>query len=152
MKKTLFAAALAGVALVATAAAAQDPSLNPSFGQVRLSTGFPNDPYTVQVVAGGSVNGAALPGSCVGNIGQAPDFRLTYSGNGGTPLFIRTVSSADTTLIVNGPDGRWYCDDDSYGDGDAQVRFGRPAAGVYDIWVGSFSGNPEAALVITEIP
>ncbi|HAJ03763.1 MAG TPA: peptidase S1, partial [Brevundimonas sp.] len=86
-----------------------------------------------------------------GNIGDAPDFRLSFSGNGAMPLFIRTISGSDTTLIINGPDGQWYCDDDSFGDGDAQVRFGRPQSGVYDIWVGSFDGNPETILVITEI-
>lgn len=151
MKTSLLLTTLAGFCLMASAASAQDPSASPTFGQVRLSAGFTNDPYTVEVFAGGPVNGGALPGSCVGNIGDAPDFRLNFSGNGAMPLFIRTVSESDTTLIINGPDGQWYCDDDSFGDGDAQVRFGRPQSGVYDIWVGSFDGNPETILVITEI-
>ena len=50
------------------------------------------------------------------------------------------------------PDGQWHCDDDS-GDGtNAQVRFAKPASGVYDIWVGTYSGgtNP-ARLEITEL-
>lgn len=151
MKTSLLLTTLAGFCLVASAASAQDPTASPTFGQVRLSAGFTNDPYTVEVFAGGPVNGGALPGACVGNIGEAPDFRLTFNGNGSTPLFIRTISGSDTTLIINGPDGQWYCDDDSFGDGDAQVRFSRPQSGVYDIWVGAFSGNPETILVITEI-
>ncbi|HRO31878.1 MAG TPA: peptidase S1 [Brevundimonas sp.] len=140
----------AALTLAAAPALAQDVSASPTFGNVRLSSGFPNDPHTTTVIAGGSVNAANLPGACVGQIGEAPDVRLTYSG-GSMPLFIRTVAAADTTLVINGPDGRWYCDDDSHGDGDAQVRFSRPQSGVYDIWIGAFSGNPEATLVITEI-
>lgn len=143
---------LGAATLMAPAAIAQNTSASPTFGQVRLSAGFPNDPYRVDVVAGGSVDGSGLPGACVGEIGDAPDYRVTYTGGKGSdPLFFRTLSSEDTTLIINGPDGRWYCDDDSYGDLDAEVRFSNPQSGVYDIWVGAFDGNPDATLIITEI-
>jgi hypothetical protein len=78
---------------------------------------------------------------------------VTYSA-GSLPLVFRTMSGADTTLIINGPDGQWYCDDDSFGDGDAQVRFNRPQSGTYDIWVGKFGsgGTAAARLLITETP
>lgn len=147
--------ALALVCALATAAApasAQDASLTANFGEIRLSAGFTPDPYRVQVTAGGGVDGSRLPGSCTGNISSAPDFEVTYSA-GSLPLVFRTVSGADTTLIINGPDGRWYCDDDSFGDGDAEVRFNRPQSGTYDIWVGTFSGGTaQATLMITETP
>ncbi|HAJ03764.1 MAG TPA: peptidase S1, partial [Brevundimonas sp.] len=39
---------LAGFCLMASAASAQDPSAAPTFGQVSLSAGFTNDPYTVE--------------------------------------------------------------------------------------------------------
>ena len=68
-------------------------------------------------------------------------------------LVFRTLSSVDTTLIINGPDGNWSCDDDSYGDGDAQVRFDKPRSGTYDIWIGTFGGGTaNASLLITETP
>ena len=77
---------------------------------------------------------------------------MTYSA-GSLPLVFRTRSSTDTTLIINGPAGRWYCDDDSWGDGDAEVRFNRPASGTYDVWVGTFGGGTASAtLLITELP
>jgi hypothetical protein len=146
------AAAAAVFAAAAGAAQAQDASLSANFGEISLSAGFTPDPYTVSITAGGSVNGGNLPGSCVGMISQAPDFQVTYRA-GSLPLVFRTLSSADTTLIINGPDGRWYCDDDSYGDGDAEVRFNRPQSGVYDIWVGTFGGGTaRATLSITETP
>jgi hypothetical protein len=156
MKNTALAIAAAATLAflgLAAPAAAQNASLTANYGEISLSAGFTPDPYTVNIQAGGSVDGSRLPGSCTGYISEAPDFEVTYSA-GSLPLVFRTVSGADTTLIINGPDGQWYCDDDSFGDGDAQVRFNRPQSGTYDIWVGKFgSGGPAAArLLITETP
>ena len=151
MKKIFFLAA-AAAALMASPALAQSAHLDANFGEIHLSAGFTPDPYTVEMTAGGYVNGASLPGSCLGNISEAPDFQITYDA-GSLPLVFRTISNADTTLIINGPNGQWYCDDDSYGDGDAQVRFSRPQSGVYDIWVGVLGRNTASAtLQITETP
>jgi hypothetical protein len=149
---TAAAAALAFLGLAAPAVA-QNASLSANYGEISLSAGFTPDPYTVNIQAGGSVDGSRLPGSCTGYISEAPDFEVTYSA-GSLPLVFRTVSGADTTLIINGPDGQWYCDDDSFGDGDAQVRFNRPQSGTYDIWVGKFGsgGTAAARLLITETP
>lgn len=151
MRKTFLLAAAAGV-LLAAPAMAQTTHHTATFGEVSLSAGFTPDPYRVSLTAGGGIDGGRLPGSCLGNIADAPDFEVTYDA-GGLPLVFRTLSSADTTLIINGPDGRWYCDDDSYGDGDAMVRFSRPQSGVYDIWVGVLgSSTASATLEITETP
>ncbi|MBX9803855.1 MAG: peptidase S1 [Caulobacteraceae bacterium] len=157
MKTLALATAAAAAALaflgLAAPAAAQNASLTANYGEISLSAGFTPDPYTVSIQAGGSVDGARLPGSCTGYISEAPDFEVTYSA-GSLPLVFRTMSGADTTLIINGPDGQWYCDDDSFGDGDAQVRFNRPQSGTYDIWVGKFGsgGTAAARLLITETP
>lgn len=152
--KTLAAAALAAaIASLAGPTSAQDAGLTATYGEIRLNVGFTPDPYTVNVQAGGGIDGSRLPGACTGYIAAAPDFEVTYSA-GSLPLAFRTVSSTDTTLIINGPDGNWYCDDDGYGDGDAEVRFNRPQSGTYDIWVGKFgsSGTASARLLITETP
>jgi len=137
----------------AAPAVAQNASLTANYGEISLRAGFSPDPYTVSLQAGGSVDGSRLPGACTGFISEAPDFEVTYSA-GSLPLVFRTLSRVDTTLIINGPDGRWYCDDDSYGDGDAEVRFNRPQSGTYDIWVGTFGseGTAPARLIITETP
>lgn len=151
MKKIALLAAAASL-MMAAPAFAQSAHLTANYGEVHLNAGFTPDPHRVQMMAGGSVNGSVLPGSCVGNISDAPDYQITYSA-GSFPLVFRTLSQADTTLIINGPNGQWYCDDDSYGDGDAEVRFSRPQSGVYDIWVGVFSGGTApATLLITETP
>ncbi|MBX9728860.1 MAG: hypothetical protein K2X31_08135, partial [Sphingopyxis sp.] len=80
-----------------------------------------------------------------------PDFEVTYSA-GSLPLIFRTQSARDTTLVINGPDGAWYCDDDG-GDGlNAYVRFDKPNSGTYDIWVGTYGGGiTPATLYISEL-
>ena len=155
MKRFISALALAATLAGPGAAAAQNAGLTANYGEIRLNAGFTPDPYRVDLTAGGSIDAYTdtdLPGACVGDISNAPDFEVTYSA-GSLPLVFRTRSSTDTTLIINGPDGRWYCDDDSWGDGDAEVRFNKPSSGTYDIWIGTFNGGTaSAALLITETP
>lgn len=151
-KKLIALATTAAMAAVVVPAVAQNSALRANYGSVSLNAGFTPDPYTFSVTAGGSVNGSALPGSCTGMISEAPDVEVTYRA-GGFPLAFRSISSSDTTLIINGPDGRWYCDDDSFGDRDAQVLFSRPQSGTYDVWVGTFGGGTASATVqVTETP
>lgn len=151
----LSALALAAAAVAPSLASAQTPSLTANYGEIFLSSGFTPDPHAVDLTAGGSIDAYTdtdLPGACVGDISDAPDFEVTYQA-GSLPLVFRTLSSSDTTLIINAPNGSWYCDDDSYGDGDAEVRFNKPQSGTYDIWIGTFGGGTAAArLLITETP
>ena len=145
MRNVVFAGA-AALALVSASpgALAQDSSKTATYGEIVLHAGFTPDPYRVSVTAGGAIDAykdTPLPAACVGN--EA----------GRLPLVFRTLSSVDTTLIINGPDGNWSCDDDSYGDGDAQVRFDKPRTGTYDVWIGTFGGGTaNATLLITETP
>ena len=156
MNKFVGACALAAAIVVAPQfAQAQNASLKANFGSVSLNNGFTPDPHRVSITAGGSIDAyedTPLPEACVGMISDAPDYEVSYSA-GSLPLVFRTLSSVDTTLIINGPDGSWSCDDDSYGDLDAEVRFNRPQSGTYDVWVGTFGGSTAAAtLLITETP
>lgn len=154
--KTVMMSGLAALLLATPlGAVAQDASRTATYGEIVLHAGFTPDPYRVSVTAGGAIDAYAdtpLPAACVGNVANAPDFEVTYEA-GRLPLVFRTLSSVDTTLIINGPDGSWSCDDDSYGDGDAQVRFDKPRTGTYDVWIGTFGGGTaNAALLITETP
>lgn len=129
-----------------------DTSLTATYGEVRLNSGFTPDPYRVSLTAGGSIQASAISSSCQGSIATAPDYEITYSA-GSLPLAIQTQADTDTTLVVNGPDGQWYCDDDSGGGTNAQVYFSRPSSGTYDIWVGTYGGGTQpATLLITEVP
>jgi hypothetical protein len=151
LKRAIAAILLAGLGACATAGTGYlDPSGPPSFGQVTLSAGFTPDPYVVNVVAGGDLDADSLGPGCAGAIASTPDFRLTYRA-GDYPLSIFALSSTDTTLVVNGPDGEYHCDDDGRGDNDPLIRFSRPQPGVYDIWIGVYGGGTaDATLYISE--
>ena len=62
------------------------------------------------------------------------------------------LSRSDTTLVVNGPNGEWYCDDDSGEDINPLVTLGSNA-GRYEIWVGTYDiVDPQpAVLSISEV-
>lgn len=148
----LLGASIAVAAIMgASSALAQDYSLSPNYGEVRLSSGFSPDPHTVSVTAGGSIDAAKLGAPCTGQISNAPDVQVNYSP-GSLPLIFRTASDSDTTLIVNAPDGQWYCNDDGFTALGAEVRFNSPRSGNYDVWIGTFGGGTAAAtLYVTEL-
>lgn len=151
LRKVIFVA-LSLSAIGASSAMAQTPSLNANYGQINLSAGFQPDPFTVSVVAGGSISASNLGANCAGYVTDAPDYKLNYTA-GSYPLIISALSDADTTIVINDPYGNWFCDDDS-GEGlNPLVTFGSPLSGRYDIWIGTFSSGQgqSATLRISEI-
>ena len=164
MKTGFGLALMLGAALAATASAAAplqkgqkssapavDITQNATFGSISLNAGFTPDPYRVDMFSGGDVDATTIANGCVGMVARAPDFQLTYSA-GSLPLIFGVTSENDTTLVINGPDGRWYCDDDS-GDGtNPLMSIPNPPSGVYDVFVGAYGGNGAAAqLYMTEL-
>ena len=150
-RKIALAAVLAATA--ALPAAAQDVNGRPNYGEVTLRTGFNPDPRTVQLRAGGDRNASGAGNGCSGFITSAPDVRLNFTG-GSLPLILSVAASSDTTLVVNAPDGSFYCDDDGGVNGlNPAVRFNNPQSGRYEIWVGTYaSGSPQPArLHISEV-
>ncbi len=149
----ILAAGAALVALSASGAVAQNYNLNPTYGTAALSGGFTPDPYVVNLQSGGNINASSISPSCRGFIANAPDVRLNWR-SGSLPLIISVNASADTTLVVNAPDGSWYCDDDGGNRGlNPAIRFNNPQSGQYDIWVGTY-GNASlqpAQLHISEL-
>jgi len=156
LRKLSLSAAASALAIMAIAGAAdaQDWRLDPAYGNVSLVSGFSPDPHLVNLQSGGSIDASAsIGGSCRGYIANAPDYRLQYQAGNVLPLIISVNSNADTTLIINGPDGRWYCDDDS-GDGlNPSLRWNSPASGQYDIYVGTYlnATYQDSTLSISEL-
>jgi hypothetical protein len=146
---------------LASAQAQPDYSLTPAYGSVYLESGFTPDPYVVELLAGGEVSasdalsryniGQAGDRRCRGYIAEAPDFRLDYDAGSFLPLIIRVDADFDTTLVVNGPDGAWYCDDDSGSGTQAALRWDSPQSGHYDIWVGAYSASRNYEPAVLEI-
>lgn len=123
------------------------------YGEIDLMNGFTPDPYTVDVVAGGDTNASnlGLGSGCTGFIAtDQPDFRVYYEA-GSYSLSFLVESAVDTTLVINGPNAQWYCNDDFEGT-NPMVMFDYPESGQYDIWIGRYgsSSTSDAMLYITE--
>jgi hypothetical protein len=135
-----------------------DVTASALFGSGRLQSGFLPDPFDVALEAGGPLDadlglgGAVVAeGYCAGYVTRAPSYELSYQA-GEFPLYISAESDRDTTLVVNAPDGAWYCNDD-FESLDPALEFADPQSGVYDIYVGTYgSGDPApATLRISEL-
>lgn len=154
--RTLPALALVALAGLATSSATAQSRPNvggdPIFGQMRLSVGFSPDPSSRTVAAGG--DDRYSQGSCSGYItNSAPDIDLYYEA-GSLPLTLSAASATDIILVVNTPDGRWLCDDDSAGELNAKLTFSSPQSGLYNIWIGTASATsdrPTAIFGVSEV-
>ncbi len=149
----LISSAVIAACLATTPASAQNTNARPNYGTVNLRVGFAEDPNVTNLSSGGNINAERLGNSCRGFISAAPDKRLVYEA-GSLPLIISASSRADTTLVVNAPDGSWYCDDDGGVNGlNPSIRFDNPQSGRYEIWVGTYGSSSlqPAQLHISEL-
>ncbi|MDA0690025.1 MAG: peptidase S1 [Proteobacteria bacterium] len=131
---------------------AQDVSIDATYGTITLKSGFTPDPMRFDVVSGGTIDASTLGKGCAGFIANAPDFQFTFEA-GLLELWISVISSADTTLVINDPNGNWICDDDSGGDLDPSVHFTDAPTGIFDVWIGTYDslGTHDATLFISEL-
>lgn len=150
MKSIVVAAALS--ALLASAAVAQpDMNKDPNYGTVNLESGFTPDPYERSILAGGSTPASGARSGCEGNVSEAPDLQVFFEA-GDLDLTFLVEASEDTTLLINTPNGRWYCDDDSGGGFDPKVLITNPQSGRYDVWVGTYGDEMvQSTLKISEL-
>ncbi|MGG5821860.1 hypothetical protein [Falsiroseomonas sp. HW251] len=127
----------------------------PRYATLNLQVGFEPDPREVAVDAGGSRDAGSFNTECAGWIDfSRPDVDLNYSpGQGQFPLYISAVSQADTTIVINDPQGNWHCNDDLDGLNPGVV-FQQPLHGNYNIWVGTLDRGPTrpATVRISEVP
>jgi hypothetical protein len=137
---------------VSNTSAGLDINLPSRFGSINLNGGFMPDPASRTVSAGGPVSAQdALPGvsGCTGSVSSAPTIELRYAGS--DVLHIYTSGSTDTTLVINAPDGNWYCNDDAPGLG-TNAGLSLRGSGTYDIYVGSYSGSSDRTrLMVSEV-
>ena len=122
------------------------PNVGPSnFGTVALRAGFMPDPHVVRGVSGGNMPAQNMNGSCRGYITQRPD-HVFVAQTHFNELRVMARSRQDTTLVIQGPDGRVFCNDDGGGrNGLNPMVVLRPMqAGAYRVWVGSYQRNVNA--------
>ncbi len=125
-----------------------------NFGRRAVRTGFVPDPINVNVVSGGTIDasGLGLGAGCRGFVTQRPDFIVNFTGPSSMLRFYVTAPG-DTTLLINGADGHWHCNDDSNGGTNPMVDIANAGSGQYDVWVGSYQSgaNIRGQLHITEL-
>ena len=109
-----------------------------AYVSVDLQAGNPLDPFLVSVNGGGTLNAAALGGECSGYVNLEPVARFTWEGEADFVRFF-FYSDHDPTLIVQGPDGEFYCNDDAnFILLDPSITLENPKPGAYNVWVGSY--------------
>lgn len=122
-----------------------DYSLEAVAATLSLAPGFDPEQGRFALTIGGDAQPSDTGGAfCTGHYTNAPSVELTWAGG---PLTLFTEAETDTTLAVNLPDGSWACDDD--GAENALSRLDLTGeAGVYDIWVGTYSRGETADAVL----
>ena len=141
-------AAAAALAVLLGAGAALSQTKSPTPAQQPQAA-----PQEVPVDAGGDREATSIRNDCLGWIDfSRPDVDVNYE-SGQFPLYISAVSQADTTIVVNDPQGNWHCNDDFEGLNPGIV-FQRPLSGNYNIWVGTLSRGPtqRATVRVSEVP
>jgi hypothetical protein len=110
------------------------------------------DPATASLTGGGTVNVSYLGSACHGFTTSAPTFSVNYTSGAFSTLRFYFIGGGDTTMVINGPNGSYFCIDDSFGTLNPNLDFNTPASGRYDIWIGTFNagGNISGTLSITE--
>jgi hypothetical protein len=156
LEERAFAGMLGGITPGAeggAGAGAVDPDGEAFYGDVALESGFVPDPYLLDLTADGAADASELAAGCAGGIGSRPDVRLVFEA-GVLPLNIFAYAdTADLTLVVRDPSGRYLCNDDFDGLAPA-VLIDRPTSGAYEIWVGVWDGAGEfsaATLAVSEL-
>ena len=142
--------------LICAPASLAQGSLNPAgearYGQLSLAPGAQPGPVTFDVVSGGdiAIKPLALGDNCLGYAAADPDVVVDLAA-GFERLTFLIASTADTTLIINLPNGSWSCNDDTNGLNPALVYY-NPAPGPYQIWIGSYAAETfdEAVLYLAE--
>lgn len=81
---------------------------------------------------------------CSGYIGDAPSLRVTVPTAGEAEVTV--TSGSDPVLVMRGPDGELYCNDDYDGLNPGFYMWFEP--GVWEIWIGSFGMGSEFSATI----
>jgi len=135
----LVIAIILGAAAVTTGGAttAAQGASGTAFITINPEAGFPLDPFVVTVQAGGSTDASTLAKECKGFVTKNPTVSVDYKGKAET-LKAFFYSDGNPVLVVRTPDGKVLCNDNTNTMLlDPTITLTKPAAGRYDIWVGS---------------
>jgi hypothetical protein len=128
---------LAVVATAGSAAVAAQQTPATAFITINPEAGFPLDPFIVSLQAGGLVNASTVAKECKGFVTKNPTVSVDYRGKADI-LKVFFYSDGDPVLIVQTPDGKVLCNDNTNTALlDPTVTLTKPAQGRYNVWLGS---------------
>lgn len=115
-----------------------------NFGSITLYGSQLAQPYSMQVVSGGNIDASrvGLPSNCRGFVTQNPDVIVQYQ-QPGRQLGFFAEAQGDTTLVVRGPNGQWWCSDDEGGNRNPLIAMVNAQPGQYEVWVGSYNAGQQ---------
>jgi hypothetical protein len=108
---------------------------------ISLGPGFQPQPTTQPGVAGGPIDGTTVNAACLGSIPPTPQHSVTVTAPIPNLRILVNSRGADTTLIVQLPDGSYRCNDDS--DGLNPMVQGPVAVGTLNVYVGAYSAGED---------
>ncbi len=121
--------------MASAAGAAPPPAMG---GGLTVGPGMP-DPAMASGRFGGPIPASSLSSSCRGHINGSPNHVVNVTGYMPVIRFV-VNGDADTTLVVQYPDGRFSCDDDGGGYPHPLVE-GSSGPGTIRVWVGAYSSG-----------
>lgn len=116
----------------------------PTYGTVAFPADA--DAQIPMVIAAGGDDYFGLGYGCVGQGATAQPDLVVDVADGADVLTIYAVAAGDSTLIVADPSGTLHCNDDFEGANPA-ISLPSPAAGAYQVFVGTYGGEESAAIL-----
>lgn len=141
----------AGMVLAAPPPPRVAPGARPLYGEIAVRRGLRPDPTLLAGSAGGPIEASSVDPSCRGYVTPEPS-HIVIAQTGFANLRFVVQADHDTTLLIQYPDGRFACNDDS---GSLNPVIEGPAGpGPIRVWVGSYSSGQAGGytLGLTENP
>lgn len=108
------------------------------FGNITIGPGLP-DPAMASGAFGGPISASSISSGCPGHVSATPSHIVTATTYVSGLRFV-VNGDADTTLLVQWPDGHFDCNDDGGGYPHPLVT-GTTGPGTIRVWVGSYSSG-----------
>ena len=146
------AATVASAATPAPVTQSGDPARDTTTAAVNLQAGYIMDPYLLPVIGKSEKAAADLQKGCNGYVSATPNVVVNWAGATDQLSFF-IYSDADATLVIQGPDGSFVCNDDAgLRTTDPLVKIAKPAPGSYKVFAGTAAKDAPALgfLAITQ--
>lgn len=114
----------------------------------RQREGHPPITMSASTLSGGELEARHSGPDCVGFVDPTPTLIVHFSGQTLPHLRFSVESPEDTVLLIRGPRGNFFCNDDAH-DLNPEIVFQNASIGRYEVWVGSYDQHERHQAVVT---